>query len=172
MQILLHDDVAAAGEPGVLSADQRRIRRFLTGGVLRAVDESDHVAVVEILEAMHLVYGGHRLAEPRHELCRQLETQVHPRATDMEEDVPGRGDRMARFGVDFPKRMQLRRALRPEQAIPGGRAKPHHAGQVALQVAEGYGADKPREVITERPDRRARVITRVDRDDEKDGGSR
>ena len=55
VQVLLHDHVAAAGERGVLLADDGGVDGCLVDGVLRAVDEAHQVAVVEILEAVHLV---------------------------------------------------------------------------------------------------------------------
>ena len=55
MQIFLHDDVAAAGEGGVLVADISGVDGRLPGRILRAVDEAEQIAVVEIAKAMHLV---------------------------------------------------------------------------------------------------------------------
>ena len=55
VQVLLDDHVAAAGERGILVADQHRVggRRALR--VLGPVDEPEHVALVERAEAVHLV---------------------------------------------------------------------------------------------------------------------
>ena len=73
MKILLHDDIAAAGEAGILVADENGVDRGLTFRVLGAVDKTEQVALVEIAEAVHLVDRRHRAAEPLHDLRRQLE---------------------------------------------------------------------------------------------------
>ena len=119
----------------------RGVDRRLTRRVLRAVDEADEIAVVEIAEAMHFVDGRDRVAEPRHDLRRQLEAEVHALGADVEQEIARRGDRMARSGADLAERMQLRRPRRAEQPVPGVRADAHDAGEISLEVAEADGAD-------------------------------
>ena len=55
MQVFLHDHVAAAGKGRVLLADDGGVDGRLIHGVLRAIDEADQVAIIEIVEAVHLV---------------------------------------------------------------------------------------------------------------------
>ena len=55
VEILLHDDVAAGGESGILRADEHGVDRLLATRILRAVDEAQEIAVVEVAEAVHLV---------------------------------------------------------------------------------------------------------------------
>ena len=55
VDVLLDDHVAAAGERGLLVADQDRVRGCRALRVLGAVDESEHVTLVKRAEAVHLV---------------------------------------------------------------------------------------------------------------------
>ena len=91
VQVLLHDDVAAALERLVLVADQRGVARGLGHRVFRAVDEAEQVAVVEILEALGRVGHRHRAFQPRHDQRGQLETEVHALGAQVEQQVAGRG---------------------------------------------------------------------------------
>ena len=84
VQVLLHDDIAAADEGGVLAADQYGIDRFLTGRVFGPIHEPQEVAAVEIAKAVHLVDRRDRVSEPLHDLCRQFETEIHAFGPDME----------------------------------------------------------------------------------------
>ncbi len=52
VQIFLHDHVAAAGEGGILRADDGGFGHFAAAWILRAVDEPEQVAVVEIAKAV------------------------------------------------------------------------------------------------------------------------
>ena len=140
VQIFLHDHIAAAREAGVLRADIRGVDRRLIRRVLRSVDKAQEIAVVEISKAMHLVDARNRVAEPRHDLRRQLEAEIHAFGADVEEQVAGRRDRMARAGADFAERMQLRRPRRAEQLIPRLGSDAHDAGKISLDVAEADGA--------------------------------
>src|ERR1700687_187438 len=58
VDVLLHDDVTAAREAGVLVTDQGRVRRGLIRRVLGPVDEADQVANVEVLAAMSPLTRG------------------------------------------------------------------------------------------------------------------
>ena len=55
MQVLLHDHVAPAGKCGILLADDGGVDGRLIHGILRPIDEADQVAIIEIVEAVHLV---------------------------------------------------------------------------------------------------------------------
>src|SRR5579863_1291879 len=115
MQIFLHDHVAAAGERGILLADDRSFDHRLTTRILGAVDKPKEIAVIEVAKAMNLVDRRDRVAETRHDLRRQLEAEVHPFRSDMEQQVPWGRNRMAQSGPDLPKRMKFSRARASEQ---------------------------------------------------------
>src|SRR5207237_8473108 len=157
------DHVAPAGEGRVLFADDGGVARQLIRRVLGPVDETDQVTVVEILEAMHLVDGGHRPSEPNHELRREFEAEVHSSGTDVEEDVAWRGHGMARLRPDLPERMELRRSGSAEKPVPGRGTEPHDAGEVALEVAKADRPNEGREVFAEGSTGRPLVIAGVDR---------
>src|SRR5205807_8978737 len=160
--------IAPARDARVLVADDGGVDRQLICRVLGPVDETDQVAVVEILEAMHLIDGGHCPAEPNHELRREFEAEVHSGGTDVEEDVAGRGHGMTRLRPDLPERMELRRSSSAEEPVPGGGTEPHDAGEVALEVAKGDRPNQRREVFAEASDRLAMVIAGVDRNHQED----
>ena len=126
VKILLHDHVAAAGERGILLADDGGVDGRLIHRVLRPVDEADQVAIIEVSEAVHLVRRGNRAAEPRHDLRRQFEAQIHPRGADVKQDVARRRDGVMP-AVDLAERMQILRPWLAEQPIPCVGAEPHDA---------------------------------------------
>ena len=76
------------------------------------------IAVVEIAKAVHLVDRRDRVAEPRHDLRRQLEAEIHALGADVEQEIAGRGDRMTRSGLDFAERMQFGRPRLRRTACP------------------------------------------------------
>ena len=169
VQVFLHDHVAAAGECQVFCADIDGFDGLLGRRVFRAVNEADEVAVVEIAKAMDFINRRDRVAEPGHDLGRQLEAEVHAPGANVEEEIAGRGDRMARAGLDLAKGMQLRRPRLAKEAIPRVRANSHDARKICFNVAEADGADQCREVAAERPHGRATVLGRPDRRNQKDG---
>ena len=89
VQVLLHDDVAAAGEVRILVADQGGRARRPADRVLGAVDEAHQVAVVEVLEAVDLVDDGAESADRLITRRCQLEAQVHARARMWKSRSPG-----------------------------------------------------------------------------------
>ena len=72
--------------------------------VFGPIDETHQVAVIEVIEAVHLIRHRDRATEPRHDLCRELEAKIHPGRTDVKQDVAWRrdGDMPA---VDLTKRV-------------------------------------------------------------------
>ena len=136
VEIFLHDHVAAAGERGVLAADDRGFGRFRAARILGSVDEAQEVAVVEVAEAVNLVDRRHGVAKPRHDLRRHLEAEVHPPGANMEQKIARGRDRMARSGPDLPERVKLGGARIPEQPIPGLGADSHHAAESGFDVAK------------------------------------
>ena len=171
MEIFLHDDVAAAGEGRVFVADEHGVDRCLASGILRPVDETEEIAVVEIAEALHLVHRRNGVAEARHDLRGQLEAQIHALGADVEQQVARRGDGMARSGADLPERMQLRRPRRPKEPVPRVGPEPHDAGESAFEVAKFHRAQQRGEVAAERAHGVAIFGARVDRHDQKDRGA-
>ncbi len=121
---------------------------------------------------MDLIDGRGCCAEPSHKLRGELEAEVHPGRADVEENVAGRGHGMARSSVELPEPVELRRLGRAEELVPGRRAKPDYAGQVALQVTVRNRPYQRREVPAECSDGRAVVIARVHRYHQKDCGAR
>ena len=106
MQIFLHDHVASARERRILLADDGGVDSSLIHWIFGPVDEADEVAIIEIVEAVHFVRRGDRATEPRHDLCRELEAQIHTRGADMKEDVARRCDGMM-APADLTERMQV-----------------------------------------------------------------
>ena len=136
MQVLLDDDVAAGGELGILVADEDRGRRCRPGRVLGAVDEPQQVALVEVLEPVHLVDHGRVFPEPTRELAGELEAQVHPPRPDVEEQIAGRRDGLVALTGELRQRAQRGRPRAAEEPIPERRADADHACQLAVGDAE------------------------------------
>ena len=86
-----------------------------------------------------------RAVQPGHDLAGQLEAQIHPRRANVKEQVAGRADRMPAACADLAERVQSGRPRQSGQPVPGCRAEPGHAGQVAVQVAEADRPDQPRQ---------------------------
>ena len=123
VEIFLHDHVAAAGERGILLADERGVDHCLTARVFGAVDEPQEVAVIEVTKAVDLVDRRDHVTEARHDLRRHLEAKVHPLRTDMEQQVPWRRSRMVRSGPDLPERVEFGWTRVPEQPGPMRRTR-------------------------------------------------
>ena len=87
MQILLHHDVGAAGEIRILVADECSLVQAVPGRVLRAIHESQKIAVVEVTETLHLVDDGDGVAERVEEKSFQFEAHVAPLGTNVEEQI-------------------------------------------------------------------------------------
>ena len=58
VKILLHDDVAASGECGVLVSNQGSVRDGIAARILGAVHKTDEIAFVEVTESVDFVRGG------------------------------------------------------------------------------------------------------------------
>ena len=140
MQVFLHQHIAAAFELRVFIAHQGKRLGLAPHRVLGAVDETDDAAHIEVAKALDLIDHLHAITQGRHQLGRQLETQVHLFGTDVQQDVTWGRHRLAPLHTELAKRMQGRRARRAEQAVPGIRAKPANASQVARGHALAYRA--------------------------------
>lgn len=169
VQVLLHDDVAAALELRVLVADHHRGERGVALRVLGAVDEAHQVALVEVLEAVHLVGDGHGAPQPVHQPGGQLEAEVGPAGADVEQHVARGG----RGGVARPAQLlegvEPGRARPGEQAPPGVRTDPRHTGQL-VRHPEAHGAAERRHVLEEVVHRL--LPARVDGQHQEDGALR
>ena len=63
--------------------------------VLRSVHKAEEIAGIEITKAVHFVDWRHGGTEPGRYLRRQLEAQIHPPGTDVEQEVALCRDGMA-----------------------------------------------------------------------------
>ncbi len=172
VKIFLRDHVAAAGECGILRADERGVDHRLPTRIFGAVDEAQEVAVIEVAKAVHLVDRRDRVAELRHDLRRDLETQVHPLGADMKQEVSRRCDRVARSGPELAERVKFGRARVAEQPVPGVGADAHDAGEAGLEIAKFNRANQARKVRAERPHGVDIVLALVDGHDQEDRGAR
>jgi hypothetical protein len=73
VKVLLHDDVTSAGECCVLLGDPYGIGQGLAGRILRAVHESNQIAVIEVLESVHLIRRRDGSAQSNYDLRRKFE---------------------------------------------------------------------------------------------------
>ena len=146
MEVLLDDDVAAAGEAGVLVADHDRGPRRRALRVLRAVDEPEQVALVEELEPVHLVDHLRVPVEPDHQPPGELEAQVEAMGADVEEQVAGCRDGGVPGAGELGERMQAGRARPAEEAVPELGADADHARQRGLGDAEADRSPQPADV--------------------------
>jgi len=55
MQVLLHDHIAPTRERRIFLSDDRGIDSSLFHGVLRPINETDQVSIIEEIEAVHFV---------------------------------------------------------------------------------------------------------------------
>ncbi|SOY97263.1 hypothetical protein CBM2599_B51009 [Cupriavidus taiwanensis] len=135
VQVLLHHDVAAAGEPGVFFPDHREARGFAAGRIFCAVHETDHRAHVEVAKAMHLVDHPHRVAQLAEQLRGQLEAKVHRFGADVQQQIARRCRGHALAGTELAEAVQRSGTGRAEEPVPGVRAEAADTGQVAVRYA-------------------------------------
>jgi hypothetical protein len=143
VEIFLHHDVAAAGEYGILIADQHSFADHFIAGILRAVNKSEEIAVIEVSKAVHFIHLGNHVPNTRHDLRRKLETQIHVLRSDVEQQFARRGRRMARSGANLAEGMQLRRSWCSKKLIPRSRSKTHDARKPCLNVAKFTARNSP-----------------------------
>ena len=149
VHVLLNDDVAAAGELLVLGADDGRFSSGRSRRVLSPIDKADQVTLVEVPEPVHLVADRDRSGQPVHDLRGVLKAQVHPVRPDMEEKVARRGYRAVPAAGQRTERMQLGGPRPREQPVPGKRADPCDAGELAFRDPEPDRPLQPRQVTEE-----------------------
>jgi hypothetical protein len=100
----------------------------LIRGIFRPVDEAEQVALVVVLEAVHFVDGGGRVADAAHDLRGELEAEIGAHCADVEKEITRRRDRMM-GALDLAERMQRCGTRLAEQPIPRVRAESHDAAQ-------------------------------------------
>src|SRR5580704_1831785 len=161
VEILLNDDIAAACERSVFLSHEHGIDRRVAPRILRAVDETQQIAVVKITEALHFVYRRDSISQTRHDLHRKFEAQIHALRADVKQQVSGRRNRMARPAANLAERMKLCWSRRPKQPIPRIGPKTHDAGKARFQVAKFYCTHQRLEVSAERTQSRGIVEARV-----------
>lgn len=171
MKVFLDDDVAPACEGGVFFADEDGVCRRAAGGIFGAVNKAQEVAFVEVAETVDFVCRGDGPSKARHDLRGEFKAQIHVLSADMEEQVSGRGNRVARAGANLAKGMQFRGTRRSKQAVPGVRAEAHDAGESGFEIAKANSAQKRREIRAQRKNRRATFLGGVDGKDEKNGSA-
>src|SRR5439155_4065816 len=101
---------------GVLLADDRGLDGVVIHRVFGPIDETHQVAVIEVIEAVHLIRHRDRAIEPRHDLCRQFEAKIHPGGPDVKQDVTWRRDSVM-LAMDLAKWMQVLRPGRSKEAV-------------------------------------------------------
>ena len=139
VDVLLHVHIAAAGEIGILVADFGGADRGWAVGVLGAVDETQQVAVVEELEAVHLVDDGDRPGHRLGHLAGQLEADVEHFGTDVEEQITRSRRGVMPRAVQLDERVQISGSRSGEQPVPGVGADRRHHRQVLGRVPEADG---------------------------------
>ena len=83
VKILLDDYVASAGESWILVPDEDGICGRAAYGIFGAVHKAEHIAFVEIAEAVNFVGYGYCIVEPSHDLHGELETEIHMLGADV-----------------------------------------------------------------------------------------
>jgi uncharacterized repeat protein (TIGR03803 family) len=68
VEIFLYDDVAAGNKRRVFVADEDGIGYGGAAGILRAIDEPQEIALVEVTKAVHLIHWRNGISQTRHNL--------------------------------------------------------------------------------------------------------
>ena len=168
MDVLLHVDVAAAGEIRFLVTDLGGAVGQRTVRVLGAVDESEQVAVVEELEAVHLVDDGDRPAHRLDHPAGELEADVENLGPDVEQQVTRCGGGVVAGAAQLDERVQIFGARPGEQSIPRVGPDRRHHRQVLGRIAEPDRTDQARQIGQRVVYRRLAAL--VDRGHQEDRG--
>src|SRR5579864_7865795 len=118
VEILLNDDITAGSKRRAFVADEDGIGYGGAAGILRAIDEPQEIALVEVTKAVHLIHWRNCISQTPHNLSGQLKAQIHLPGADVEQQVAWCGDRMARPSTNLTKGMQFCRPGLPEEAVP------------------------------------------------------
>ncbi len=76
VQVLLHDDIAAASELRIFRTDERVVRESGADRVLSAIDEPQEVAGIEVTESRDLIDDRHVVTELAEQQLLQLEASI------------------------------------------------------------------------------------------------
>lgn len=147
VHVLLNDHIAAAREIAVLVTDEHRVGRDVTLGVLGAVDEAEEVALVEVLETVHLVHHGDRSVEAFADQLGQFETEIHVVRSHMEEQVTRGGRGSVPGARQRHEGMQIARAGSLEEPVPCGGADADDATQLRIRSSETDRSPQPGHIL-------------------------
>ena len=172
VRVLLHDDVAATGELRILVADEHRRCGRGPLRVLRAVDEAQQVALVEVLEAVRLVDDVGVTAEAIHDLAAQLEAHVHVMRAHMQEQVARRRGSHVVRAVQCLERVQPLRPGCAEHPVPQQRADAEYGIQVVRRGAERHRPGDPRQVGEQVADDLLAPFSHREHEEERGAGGR
>ncbi len=168
MKIFLDQDVAAAGEGSVLFANERSLKRSRVSRILRAIDETDEVAIFEVTEALGFVGNRNCVSDAFHDLCRQLEADIHPPGADMEQHIARSSDSMPIAAPKLPERMKFGRTRIAKEPVPHIGTESRDTGQSGLDVAELDRTNQSGEVATEGAEGCITLWLRLHGDDKED----
>ncbi len=167
VKILLHDDVASAGESGVLVADEDGVCGRAARRIFRAVHKPEHIAFIEIAKAVNFVGYSNGVLEASHDLHGKLETEIHALGADVKDQIAGRGDGVSRSRANFAEGMQFGGTWRAEQTVPGIGTEAHDAGESAFGSTKADPAQKRRKIGAEGKNGVTIFVTGIDGDNEK-----
>lgn len=136
VEVLLDDDIAAAGILRILVPDDYRSTSSLTFGIFGAVDEPQQVSLVEGSKAVYLVNHVTQASEALRQPLGKLEAQIHAMSPDMKQQVARRRGCTMSNPLEFGKSMQSRWSRLAEQQIPNGSTHADHAGQLTFGKPE------------------------------------
>ena len=156
VQVLLHDDVAAAGEAGSASPIRAAAPAARPTGFSVPSTKPSRSRSSKYRNPCTSSTTVDRARQPGHDLAGEFEAQVHPVVPDMEQQVPGRGygavpvPAQLRNGCSSAGRGPANRRSQPCEPDPGdagqarlGRAEPDRPLQPG-PVAEQVPAAAPR----------------------------
>jgi hypothetical protein len=107
------------------------------------VDEPEQVSLVERLEPVHLVHHLDVRCQAVHQPLGELEAEIERLRPDVEQQVAGRRDRRVPTAPELRERMRPRGSRLAEEAVPGLRAEPDDAAQLAVGDAEADRSPEP-----------------------------
>lgn len=139
VDVLLHDDVAAAGARGVLAGDEHGVGHGGADRVGGAVDEAEQVAGVKVAEALRVVDDGGGVAQLGQQLALKLEADVAAVGADVEQQVARRGHGRVLGAADLAEGVQLGGAAEAGargEGVPGVGADADGARELRVEVAQ------------------------------------
>ena len=135
MRILLHDHIAAAGKCVIFVADKDSFDGFVAPRILRAIDKSKKITIIEIAKSVHFIDWSNSVTDSSHNLRSKLEAQIHALGANMKQQVAGCGDRMPGACPNFSKRMKFRWARQTKHLIPRIRSETQNTRKTCFDIA-------------------------------------